>query len=88
MNTNNIVPITKARGRLGDLASLAVASNYFVLTRGGSPSVALVDIKYLKQLENTVRSITQKTFIDPKLDKFTREFSDKEIAEWQSEDQL
>ncbi len=88
MNINNIVPITKARGRLGDLASLAVASNYFVLTKGGSPSVALVDFDYLRKLENTVRQITQKTYIDPNLDKFTREFSDKEIAEWQSVDQL
>lgn len=85
---NNIVPITRARGRLGDLASMAVASNYFVLTRGGSPAVALVDFDYLKKLEFTVKQITQKTFIDPKRDKFIREFSDKEIAEWQSEDQL
>jgi hypothetical protein len=85
---NNIVPITKARGRLGDLASLAVASNYYVLTRGGNPAVALVDFDYLKKLEEIVKQITQKTFIDPKLDKFTREFSDKEIAEWQSEDQF
>ena len=88
MNISNIVPITKARSRLGDLASLAVASNYFVLTKGGSPAVALVDFEYLKKLELSVKQITQKTFIDPKLDKFTREFSDKEIAEWQSEDQL
>ena len=88
MNTNNIIPITKARGRLGDLASQAIASNYFVLTRGGNPSVALVDFKYFRKLEDTVRQITQKTFIDPKLDRFTRDFSDKEIAEWQSEDQL
>lgn len=88
MNMNNVVPITKARGRLGDLASLAVASNYFVLTKGGSPSVALVDLAYLRQLEYIVKKVTQKTFIDPKLDKYTRDFSDKEIAEWQNEDQL
>lgn len=88
MNINNVVPITKARGRLGDLANLAVASNYFVLTKGGNPSVALVDLAYLKKLESIVKQVTQKTFIDPKLDKFTREFSEKEITEWQSEDQL
>lgn len=88
MNINNVIPMTKARGRLGDLASLAVASNYFVLTKGGNPSVALVDLEYLKNLEGIVQMVTQKTFIDPKLEKFTREFSDKEIAEWQSEDQL
>lgn len=88
MNINNVIPMTKARGRLGDLASLAVASNYFVLTKGGSPSVALVDLAYLKKLESIVKQVTQKTYIDPKLDKFARTFSDKEIAEWQSEDQL
>lgn len=88
MNINNVIPMTKARGRLGDLANQAVASNYFVLTKGGSPSVALVDLGYLKKLEKIVRQVTQKTFIDPKLEKFTREFSDKEISEWQSEDQL
>lgn len=84
----NILPITKARGKLGDLASLAVANNYFVLTRGGTPTVALVDIKYLLKLENTIKQVTQKTFIDPKLDKYTREFSDKEVLEWENEDQL
>ena len=85
---NNIVPITKARGRLGELASLAIANNYFVLTKGGNPSVALVDFAYLQKLENIVKQVTQKTFIDPKLDIFTRVFSDKDVAEWQSEDQL
>lgn len=88
MNANNIVPITKARGRLGDLADLAVASNYFVLTKSGSPAVALVDFEYLKKLESIVEKVTQKTFIDQSLDKFSREFSEKEIAEWQKEDQL
>lgn len=70
------------------MADLAVANNYFVLTKGGTPSVALVDLAYLKKLENIAKKVTQQTFIDPKLDKFTREFSDKEISEWQSEDQL
>lgn len=88
MNISNVIPMTKARGRLGDLADLAVANNYFVLTKGGTPSVALVDLAYLKKLENIAKKVTQQTFIDPKLDKFTREFSDKEISEWQSEDQL
>ena len=90
MNTQlaNIIPITKARGRLGDLAELAVASNYYILTKGGNPSVALVDFDYLKKLEMTVEQIYQKTYIDPKLEKYTRDFSDKEIEEWLSEDQL
>ena len=77
---SNIIPITKARGKLGNLAEQAIASNYFVLTKNGSPSVALVDFDYLKKLEDTVKIIYQKTFIDTKLEKYTREFS-KEIKE-------
>lgn len=85
---SNIIPITKARGKLGNLAEQAIASNYFVLTKNGSPSVALVDFDYLKKLEDTVKIIYQKTFIDTKLEKYTREFSNKEIDEWLKEDQL
>jgi len=87
MNTLNIIPITKARSRLGDLADMAIASNYYVLTKGGSPSVALVDFEYFKKMEDSIKLMYQKTFIDPKLDKYTREFSDQEIKEWQKEDQ-
>lgn len=88
MNTLNIIPITKARSRLGDLADMAIASNYYVLTKGGSPSVALVDFEYFKKMEDTVKLMYQKTFIDPKLEKYTREFTNQEIDEWQKEDQL
>lgn len=88
MNTLNIIPITKARSRLGDLADMAIASNYYVLTKGGSPSVALVDFEYFKKMEDTVKLMYQKTFIDPKLEKYTREFTNQEIEEWQKEDQL
>lgn len=84
----NIMPITKARSRLGDLADMAIASNYYILTKGGTPSVALVDFEYFKKIEDTVKLMYQKTFIDPKLEKYTREFTDKEIEEWQKEDQL
>lgn len=85
---SNIIPITKARGRLGNLASQAIASNYFVLTKDGNPSVALVDFNYLKKLEETVKIVYQKTFIDSKLEKFTRKFSNSEIEEWLKEDEL
>ncbi|MFH1863338.1 MAG: hypothetical protein ABIJ85_00290 [bacterium] len=88
LQLSNIIPITKARGKLGDLAKQAIASNYFVLTKSGSPSVALVDFGYLKKLEDAVKLIYQKTFIDPKLRKYTRNFSNSEIEEWLKEDQL
>lgn len=37
-------------------------------------------------LENKVRKTNKKTFIDAKLLKYTREFSDEEIKEWEKED--
>lgn len=84
----NIVPITEARSRLGDLASQISGSQYVLLTKGGKPKVALVDIKYLNLLQKQVRNIYSKTYVDPALLPYTREFSDKEITEWEEEDQL
>lgn len=84
----NIIPVTKARIKLGDLAEKVQGENYVVLTKGGSPKAALVDINYLTKLQKAVRQIYQKTFIDPKLLPFTREFSDEEIREWTKEDAL
>ncbi|MDP3994486.1 MAG: hypothetical protein Q8P91_01490 [bacterium] len=88
LQLSNIVPITKARGKLGDLAEQAIAGNYFILTKSGNPSVALVDFNYLKKLEDAVKEIYQKTFIDPKLEKYTRNFSDSEIDKWLKEDRF
>lgn len=84
----NIIPITEARGKLGDLAEKVNGDRYVILTKGGKPEAVLVDIAYLARLEKTVAKIYQKTFIDPRLLPLTREFSDKEVAEWEKEDQL
>lgn len=84
----NIIPITKARSRLGNLADKASKENYIILTKDGSPKVALVDISYLTNLENQVKKAYRKTFIDPKLLKYTREFTDEEIKAWEKEDAL
>ena len=83
-----IIPVTKARGKLGSLVEKVYGEDYVVLTKGGSPKAALVDVSYLTRLEEDIRRIYRKTFIDPKLSKFTREFSDNEIEEWLKEDQL
>ena len=88
MNTVNIVPLTKARGRLGDLAESVSGEKFIILTKGGNPKAALVDIEYLTKLQKEVESLYQKTFIDPKLLKYTRKFTDSEIKEWQEEDRL
>lgn len=88
MNMVNIIPITKARSKLGDLAEKVSKDNYIILTKDGSPKVALVDIDYLTNLEKEVKNMYQQTFIDPKLLKYTRVFSDEEIQEWLKEDAL
>lgn len=84
----NIVPITKARSTLSTLAKQVKGDQYVVLTKGGSPQAALVDVDYLKTLEEEVNKIYSKTFIDPKLLPLTRQFSQKEIDNWQKEDKL
>ena len=87
-NPFNIIPITKARSKLGKLTDEARKDNYIILTKDGSPKAAIVDIEYLTNLENQVRKTYKKTFVDPKLLKYTREFTDAEIKEWEKEDAL
>lgn len=84
----NIFSITEAREKLGQLAGEVSGEKYFVFTKGGEPEVALIDIRYLNQLEETVKKIYQKTYIDPRLLDYTREFSDKEVSAWLKEDKL
>lgn len=84
----NIIPVTKARSKLGNLAVSVKGENYIVLTKDGSPKAALVDINYLNRLEEELQRTYQKTFIDPKLLPYTRKFSNKEINEWLKEDAL
>ncbi len=84
----NIIPVTKARGKLGDLTKAVKGDDYIILTKGGSPTAALVDIKYLTDLERKVQAVFQKTFIDPKLLPYTREFGDTEVKDWLDEDKL
>lgn len=90
MNTSSIdiIPITKARSKLGDLTKKVSGEDYIILTRGGNAEAALVDIDYLRKLEREIKAFYKKTFIDPKLLPYTRVFSKGEISEWQKEDQL
>lgn len=87
MNTN-IVPITRARSNLGNLAKKVKGDQYIVLTKSGNPQAALVDVDYLKTLEEEVKKVYSKTFIDPKLLPLTRNFNQKEIDKWLEEDKL
>ncbi|OGG23810.1 hypothetical protein A3A79_01220 [Candidatus Gottesmanbacteria bacterium RIFCSPLOWO2_01_FULL_43_11b] len=84
----NILPITKARGKLGDLVDKVQGDDYIILTKGGMPKAALVDVAYLAKLQKDLSKLYKKTFIDPVLLPFTRIFSDREIAEWEKNDVL
>lgn len=86
-NIIDIVPVTRARAKLGNLAEKATGENYIILTKGGKKK-ALVDLDYLNSLEREVQKIYKKTFIDPALLPYTRSFSSEEIKNWQEEDTL
>lgn len=47
---NRIVSVTEARTRLSELVDEASADAFWVLTKGGKPRVALVDVAYLDEL--------------------------------------
>ncbi|OGM26576.1 hypothetical protein A3D00_03630 [Candidatus Woesebacteria bacterium RIFCSPHIGHO2_02_FULL_38_9] len=82
------MPVTKARPILGDLVGKVSGNDYIILTKGGMPEAAVVDLEYLTKLEKEIEKIYSKTYIDPKLLPYTREFSDKEIKKWLEEDKL
>ena len=84
----DIVPITKVRSNLSSLTQKVKGEKYIILTKGGTPRAALVDIDYLTKLEEEIRKIYGKTFIDPTLLPLTRQFTKKEIEKWQKEDRL
>lgn len=84
----NIIPVTEARGKLGDITDRVAGEDYFILTKGGSARAAIVDIAYLEKLQDEVSKLYKKTFISPDLLPFTRDFSDAEIKEWEKEDSL
>lgn len=85
---SNIVPITQARSNLSSLTKKVKGEEYIVLTKGGSPKAALVDIDYLQKLESEVKKIYGKTFIDPSLLPLTRDFTNREIKKWDAVDKL
>ncbi len=50
VNVDHIISITEARSRLSELVEATVDEDVWVLTKGGKPRVALVDVAYLSQL--------------------------------------
>lgn len=66
---NRIVSVTEARSRLSELVDEASSDEFWVLTKGGKPRVALVDVAYLDELIrkawfNELSSQSQNAFDD------------------------
>lgn len=47
---DRIVSVTDARSRLSELVDEAKSDEFWVLTKGGKPRVALIDVAYLDDL--------------------------------------
>lgn len=47
---DRIVSVTEARARLSELVDEASSDAFWILTKGGKPRVALVDVTYLDEL--------------------------------------
>lgn len=88
LQNSKMVPVSEARSKLASLLEQAKGEKLVLLTKGGKPKVALVDIAYLEKLQEDLRVFYQQTFIDPKLLPLTRKFTNKEIVQWLKEDQL
>jgi prevent-host-death family protein len=50
-----MVPLTEARSRLSEIVDKTAGDQFWVLTRRGRPTVAMVDIEYLDQLIRRAR---------------------------------
>ena len=84
----NVIPVTKARAKLGQLAAAAQDDKYFLLTNRGKPEAVLVDFNFWKKTLESLGKVYQKTYIDPALAPNTRIFSNREISQWEKEDKI
>jgi prevent-host-death family protein len=50
VSIDRVIPLTEARARLSELVEKTLGDQYWVMTKGGKPRVALVDVEYLNQL--------------------------------------
>ena len=88
MNYQQIIPVTEARPILGSLVDQVSGDEIIGFTKSGRVRAVLVDSKYFDKLTKISKTALQKTYFDPKVDKYVREFTDKEIAEWLKEDAI
>ena len=50
ISIDRVIPLTEARTRLSELVEQTTGDQFWVLTKGGKPRVAVVDVHYLDQL--------------------------------------
>ena len=50
VDLDRLVPLTEARSRLSEIVDKIVGNQFWVLTRRGRPTVAIVDMEYSDQL--------------------------------------
>ncbi len=50
VSLENIIPLTFARDHFSQIVSEVQSDKLFVLTKGGKPAVAIIDVKYLEQI--------------------------------------
>lgn len=85
----NTIPVTDARKTLNMLVGKSKRKKRpYILTKRGRPQAVLMDIALWYDIEQRLAALYKKTYIDPKLLPYTRDFTDKEIQEWLRNDQL
>src|SRR3990167_1155792 len=50
VSLENIIPLTEARDHFSQIVAEVQKDKLYVLTKGGKPAVAIIDVKYLEHL--------------------------------------
>ena len=50
VSLDNIIPLTEARDHFSQIVSEVQKDKLYVLTKGGKPAVAIIDVKYLERI--------------------------------------
>ena len=50
VSLENIIPLTEARDHFSQIVNEVQKDKLYVLTKGGKPAVAIVDVKYLEAI--------------------------------------
>lgn len=73
VDVKNIIPLTEARAKLSSLVKEVSGGKFFVITKLGKPTVAMVDVDYLSELKRKA-AITRIEVIEKELAEGFREY--------------